>query len=249
MMAEAATEMTTVQYAGHELEALAEARNYYRWILQQFRPFLGRRILEFGAGSGTFASHLLTCDPESLWAFEPAPKLRPQLEARLGRHPAVRITAGTLIDLRDRLGDEQLDTIVSVNVLEHVLDDREALRVMRSLLGERSGHLLLYVPALPWLYNSLDRAFGHYRRYCKSELRAKVLDAGFEPIRCRYVHAVGMLGWWYTGVILRRRTFSRRAVGWYDRNIFPIAMALEHRLSPPFGQSLLVIARAAVAAG
>ncbi len=232
-----------VEYPGNELAAMAAAGNYYRWIFNQFRPFIGRRILEVGAGLGTFSSHLLDCQPDQLWLIEPAPNLVTHLQARFVSYTTVRVLQGDLLDAQEVLASNVVDTIISVNVLEHIEDDQSALQIMKELLSNK-GHLLLFVPALPCLYNSLDAAFGHHRRYRKQDLMHKLTAAGLLPIHSRYVNMIGMLGWWYSGAVRKQRNLSVSAVGFYDRYVIPATMALESRLSPPYGQSLLAIARA-----
>jgi hypothetical protein len=127
-------------------------------------------------------------------------------------------------------------------VLEHVeLDSALILAAHRAL--EPGGALLLFVPALPHLFGSLDEAFGHYRRYTKSSLRALLCDGGFDVIRLRYVNSIGVLSWLLTGRALRQRSISRSAIRFYDRGVIPWLAALEERWEPPIGQSIVAIAR------
>lgn len=229
-------------YAGTELEALAEARNYYRWIQREFQPFLGKRILEVGAGKGTFSSFILECQPQRLWLLEPTQRFISVLQRMFHSIPEVQVMPGSLERAQAVLKGEGLDTIVCVNVLEHIEDDGAALMIMRGLLEGDRGRLLLFVPALPFVYGSLDLAFGHVRRYRKADLLGKLARAGFEPVRCKYVNALGVLGWWYQGRILRNQTLSVSSVRWYDQYAIPLVATVERYVPFPFGQSLLVIA-------
>jgi SAM-dependent methyltransferase len=234
----------TAAYAGTEFEAMAEARNYYQWILRAFRPFMGHRVLEVGAGQGNFSCYLLECEPEELYLMEPTPHLALRLTDRFSSLPNVHVVQGTLKESEIALRHERLDTVVCVNVLEHIDNDLEALHLMQKLLRLANGRLLLFVPACPFLYNSLDRAYGHFRRYRKPELLRKLASAGFTPLRCQYVNALGLLSWWYVGSVRRRRTLDAASVRWYDRHIIPLVAGFEHYCRVPVGQSLLAVAAA-----
>jgi SAM-dependent methyltransferase len=230
---------TAFRYAGEELDALAGAVNYYRWIVRRFRPYLGERIVEAGAGIGTFAAHLRDAAPDArLTLVEPAANNFPHLAARYAADDRVRTVHGYLEDGGDAAS---ADTIVAVNVLEHVLDDRAFLAAARMLLAP-GGHVLLFVPALPALYGTLDEAFEHHRRYTRRGLADQLAGHGFRIERIAYRNLPGVLSWFAAGRILRRRTISVRQAKLYDRYVIPAVSAIERRWSPPFGPSLLAIA-------
>jgi hypothetical protein len=134
------------------------------------------------------------------------------------------------------------DSIVLVNVLEHIAEDQAFLDDAHAGLTP-AGTLLLLVPALPQIYGSLDQSFGHYRRYTKTSLASKLHVSGFEIIRLAYVNLLGIAGWFLTGRLLRRTTLRPHYVRWYDQWVIPWLSKLEERWQPPCGQSLLVIAR------
>jgi hypothetical protein len=133
------------------------------------------------------------------------------------------------------------DSIVLVNVLEHIAEDQAFLDDAHAALTP--GTLLLLVPALPRIYGSLDQAFGHYRRYTKTALASKLHVAGFGIIRLAYVNLLGIAGWFFTGRVLRRMTLQSRYVRWYDQWVIPWLSRLEERWEAPCGQSLIVIAQ------
>jgi hypothetical protein len=141
--------------------------------------------------------------------------------------------------------DRPWDAMVSINVLEHIEADERELGIYRTLLAEHQGFLCLFVPARPEIYSSLDRDFGHYRRYTRPGLATKLAQAGFEIIRLDYFNFVGYFAWWFSFGVLRRRKFRVADVHFFDRWIFPPVYWLESHVSaPPLGQSLLAIARA-----
>ena len=136
------------------------------------------------------------------------------------------------------LADERFDTIICLNVLEHVRDDGRSLAVMRALLRS-GGRLLLLVPALPAIYGTLDTALGHHRRYTPRELREKFSTAGLTMRHLEYFNLAGILGWWFTGRVLRRSLIPAASLALYDA-LVPL-FRLERLLPWRVGQSLIAI--------
>jgi SAM-dependent methyltransferase len=232
--------MTEFSYSGTELDALADARNYYEHIRQRFAPHLGARVVEVGAGIGTFSQYLLDSPGvRELVAIEPAVNNFPVLRDRFASDRRVTVRQGVLHDFADQLA---ADSLVAVNVLEHIEDDVSFLGDARRVLGD-AGTLLLFVPALQSIYGTLDEAFEHYRRYDRSLLHARLTEAGFVTVRMRYVNMPGIAAWYLAGRVMRRRTIDPRSVRLYDRFVVPVVSAVEAIIEPPAGQSLLAIAR------
>lgn len=233
-------EAPAFEYAGSELASLHEAENYYRWLLSHFQPFLGERVVEVGAGIGNFAELVLRHVPvKGMTLVEPAANLFPALRERFAQDSRVRLLNGRLESFAGTL---TADSVVMVNVLEHVEDDDSLLRAIRQVLLPR-GTLLLFVPALPWLFGSLDRAFEHFRRYTKAALAEKLRHAGFRIERLRYFNLPGVASWLLAGRILRRTTLRSNDVCLYDRLVVPWCSRLERVWEPPIGQSLVAVGR------
>jgi SAM-dependent methyltransferase len=227
-------------YSGYELDALQEARNYYSSITNAFRAYLGQRIVEVGAGTGTFANHLLNAAPGSwLTLIEPADNNFPILQRRFATNERVRLVKGYL---SDAIGTNQADAIVAVNVLEHV-DDHEGFVSQASEMLRDGGYLLIFVPALPVLFGSLDEQFEHYRRYTKSSLRNVLNRQGLGEVELRYTNLPGIASWFIAGRVLKKRTIGRREVQLYDRYIMPWVQRAEKIAPPPLGQSLIAVYR------
>lgn len=228
-------------YSGTELDALAAAPNYYQFIAREFAPHVGARVVEVGAGIGTFAEHLMRETAlRELVLVEPAVNNFPVLVERLGGRPAVRAIQGYL---DDRLDLRDMDSLVAVNVLEHTPDDVAVLRAARAVLRP-GGKALVFVPAVQGIFGSLDREFEHYRRYSKPMLRRAFADAGFRDVRLRHVNSLGVAAWFLAGRILEWRTIDARRAAFYDRWVVPWLMPLERTVEPPIGQSILAIATA-----
>ncbi len=225
-----------------EFAALDQARHYRARLLREFGPDLAGRVLEVGAGIGQVTAELRSHPGvREVVAVEPEPRFCARLRARL---PGQRVVCGTAAGLGE---DRQWDALLSVNVLEHIPDDAAELRTYHDLLAPRRGALCLFVPARPELYAPIDRDFGHFRRYTRPGLRARLEAAGFRVERLRYYNCAGYFAWWLNFRLLRRRHFDLAGVRFFDRMIFPWVHTLEHRLcAPPFGQSLLAVARPAL---
>lgn len=227
-------------YHGDELLATAHARRYNDWILGLIRPALGRVVVEVGAGQGNFTRELLRAGPERLVAIEPSSILLPLLRDATADEPRVDVRAGTLHPLPGDLR-EAADSVVYINVLEHIADDDAELATAIEALRP-GGHLVVFVPALPWLNARFDRAIGHHRRYRMDELRDRAADAGFEIETLRWFDLLGVATW-AIAVKLLHLQMRPGNVGFYDRFAVPVARLLDRLTGPPIGKSLVLIAR------
>ncbi|HEV2490935.1 MAG TPA: methyltransferase domain-containing protein [Candidatus Acidoferrales bacterium] len=226
----------TMEYTGTELEAMELARNYHRWIVDFFRPYIRGTVVEIGAGIGTVSELLAECSPSQLRCFEPATNLFPSLERRMRGRENVRVENSFYN------GVLHADAVVLINVLEHIEDDGAMLQTIRGSLIE-GGRMLLFVPAVPWIRGTLDEQFGHLRRYTKRQLSELVTASGYTIELLRYVNCPGVFAWFFTAKILRKPTISPRAAAFYDSRVIPLVRALEDRIAPPIGQSLILIAK------
>ncbi|MHB8419265.1 MAG: methyltransferase domain-containing protein [Myxococcales bacterium] len=221
------------------LQVMDQAPRYAEWLVSLMRPHLGRRVLEIGAGIGTITRQLL--DRELVVPLDVEPRYVRQLENAFRGVPHVRplCADASALDL-EALRAERFDTVILSNVLEHLPDDRGALRTFRRLLGP-GGRVLLVVPAHQGIYGSLDRAVGHHRRYGRRDLARLVAEAGFEVAALRAVNLPGIAGWVVNGRLLGRRRVPPLQLRLYDR-LAPLVAAVERRLEPPVGLSLFCVA-------
>lgn len=228
------------EYDLADLEMMREAMHYRRWMYGLIAPFIGRRVLEVGAGIGNYSEFLVGGD--ALTLLDSSTGCCEALRERFALRNDVHIVQMDICDpIVLTLKDSHFDTIICLDVLEHT-DDALALRHMNALLPE-SGILILKVPALQSLHGTIDRALGHHRRYRRRELLGILKRAGFLPDRCQYINLVGALGWWVNSHVLRRQAQSPIQVRLYDRFVVPLASRVEALWRPPFGQSLLAICR------
>lgn len=222
---------------------MAFAPNYHGWILDRFRPYLGRRVAEIGAGTGNFARLLLRERIDSLHLIEPSSAMFQHLPAVAQREPLGRVTLHNALFLAvaQQLKVAQIDSIVYVNVLEHIAEDERELAGMNEVLP-RGGRIFIFVPALPFLFGSHDSAVGHVRRYRRRELAAKCRNAGFTVLHIGYLDIVGIIPWWIKYRLLRSTRMEAGAVRLYDGAVVPIVSRLERWLPPPIGKNLVLVA-------
>ena len=231
-------------YAGKDLEAMSFAVNYHRWILSIFEPYLGSRVVEVGAGTGSFSELLLERRLKSLALVEPSKAMYQQLCQRVRElRPSVAVKAYN--DVFERVATaiqsaERPDSIIYVNVLEHIADDVRELNVINKTL-DAGGRIFIFVPALRWLHGSFDRQINHFRRYTRTELEKKCVASGFRVITSRYFDLFGVLPWWVKYKVLQSNNMEPGAVRFYDQRVVPIARTLESTVSPPLGKNVLLI--------
>lgn len=218
------------------LERVSQARAYNRWMFDRLRPWVGRRVLEIGAGIGNLSVFL--ADRERAVLSDTEPHYLDRLRERFAGRSNMAVVELELPNADRTLAVERFDTVVCLNVLEHIADDAASLRAIRALLGP-GARLVVLVPALPALYGSLDEALGHHRRYTRRELAFKLEDAGFRLARLEYFNLAGIPGWWFAGRVLRRRLLPVGALRWYDA-LVPL-FRFERLLPWRIGQSLIAV--------
>lgn len=220
---------------GETLRRMEEAANYNRWLVERGLEHVGRRVLDAGAGIGTFTAEV--ADGRDVVALEPDPAFVPALRARFADAANVTVRDCPVEELDDEAG---FDTILCFNVLEHIAADEAVLTRFASLLRP-GGSLLLLVPAHPAAYGRIDDILGHERRYAKRELAQKLEFAGLEVARLRHVNPVGIAGWFVTSRLLRATQVPSGPLRLYDR-LVPVLRLID-RLPVPFGLSLWAVAR------
>lgn len=231
-------------YESEELATLIAARRYQEWIAEQFRPYIRGTVMEVGAGIGTMAQKW-KAQAQRMLLIEPADNLYPLLKTQFADNPRVQVCHGTLDDVVSRAdgpGAGSLDSVVMINVLEHIEQDEATLRKIYRLLAPQ-GYLMVFVPAMPSLYGSLDRHFGHFRRYTKSGLTDVCQRAGFKTVRQTYFDFLGALPWWFVNRVLCSKRMNPTLAGLYDRYVVPVGRWLEQRVPAPFGKNLLYVGR------
>jgi SAM-dependent methyltransferase len=228
------------QAGAETLEIMQAAPNYNRWQFSRIARYLGRRICEVGAGIGNLSRHLLDSGPELLVLTDTDPYYRETLQNRFAGSPEVVVDQLTLPDesVGDRFRPYELDTVVALNVLEHIADDVGALRCIAGMLRP-GGRAVVLVPALQGLFGSLDHELGHVRRYTRSSLSRRMVEAGLQVERVFYFNLVGTIGWWINARVRKVPRIPVEQLRYFD-TLVPL-LRLEDRVPLPFGQSVIAI--------
>lgn len=211
-----------------------------RWLLDEVKDDLGSRVLEVGCGHGNLISLLLNrelvvgtdFDADSVQSVRN--RFRNHANVRALVFDATRPPPTELIDC-------QVDTVISLNVLEHIERDDLAVSNMVKLFAG-NGTLIIIVPAHMCFYGTMDGSIGHFRRYTKAMMQALLAQAGAEVTRQFYHNVFGALGWWFSGCVLRCKTPPAGQLSLFNR-LVPLLAFGERLLRPPFGLTLVTVAR------
>jgi SAM-dependent methyltransferase len=229
----------STDYTVADQERMKLAGQYFQWQHRLAHSQLGSRVLEVGCGLGNFTR--LLADRELIVAIDADLACIDGLRQALpDRNNLITLHMDIMNPSALILKKYFLDTIVCLNVLEHIADDRRTLANMHQILVT-AGKVVLIVPAFQSLYGPIDSKLGHYRRYTKKTLRLLAKSVGFETIVVRYINSVGCLGWWLNAHILRRTEQSEFQIKLFDRFVVPFLSRIEHRIEPPFGQSIFAV--------
>lgn len=222
----------------HSLDLLSDTYNYNHWLYSLIRPHMGDHVLEIGSGCGNITRFML--DVESLVCLEPLEYFVDVLNQIASVHSNIQIRKGIAENMA-ALHERAFDTMVCLNVLEHIEDDQKALEEMYAALAP-GGKLLLFIPACQWAFGDMDTELKHFRRYSKGGLKDQLLDANFNVLQCKYVNFVGVFGWWWAGRIQGEKVIDPAKARLVDK-LVPYLSAVERLIPPPCGQSVLAIAQ------
>jgi len=224
-------------YVGQELDLFARAANWKTYFGAAIAPFVRGDVLEVGAGIGQTTRHLCDGRQRSWTCLEPDPTLADRLERdadvrSLSPRPSIHI--GTTASL----GNERwFDTILYIDVLEHIEHDRAELERAASLLTQ-NGALIVLSPAFQFLFSDFDRSVGHFRRYTASTLDA-VIPTGLQRVRLQYLDSVGFLASLANRALLRQSMPTARQIRLWDGRMVPVSRLLDPVLSRLFGRSVI----------
>lgn len=232
------TETAQHDEVGHAiLEELSPAKNIHRWYADVIRPHLGDRVLEIGSGVGNISRELT--DIPDLTLSDVSPEYRELLAKEFAnRYPILEMDLERSDDWA-RI-EKPFNSIVALNVLEHVEQDQLALSHAFGALSP-GGTLCLLVPQHPKLMSKLDRELGHFRRYTRSELEQKLVQAGFVVESIRNFNAVGIPGWYLFNTVLGRTSFGTINLAIFN-TLVPLFRLMEAIIPLP-GLSVVAIAR------
>ncbi len=224
-----------------DLMVLQEAVHYREWLYAVIEPYVGQRVLEIGAGIGNYTEQLGS--REKIWATDFDPVFVEYLEKRFADRPEIQ---SSLLDLnkitqahRKTFSSDGVDTILALNVLEHTADDTNAVRAMKDCLAP-GGRLVMILPALEGLFNRLDQAYDHYRRYDRGTLWRLEKSSGLELEKAQYFNLLGTFGWWLNGKMRQKQNLPGAQTRLFN-TLTPLLRKLESVIPVPVGLSLLAV--------
>jgi glycosyltransferase involved in cell wall biosynthesis/phospholipid N-methyltransferase len=192
-------------HGGEILLRLNRAPRFTGWMADAIRPYVGNRVLEIGAGIGNMTMHLL---PRTVyWATDINPAYLDSLERLKINRPYLHVARVDGTDSNSFPVGESFNTVICLNVVEHLADDHEALRNIWNVL-EPGGRAIVLVPNGPKLFGTLDEVLGHCRRYTEDQLIRTGEAAGFHAEKLLKFNRPGVPAWWLNGQVLRRTTFG-----------------------------------------
>jgi len=223
------------------LRIMEGAGKYNQWLFSQCKNHIGKRVIEVGAGVGNITKYLV--NKELVLATDVIKFYLDELKTNFQGYRNVEVQK---LDLLDKSVPSRLrrayrpDSILLLNVIEHVEDATLDLQNINRLL-EKGGKFIILVPAHSFLFSKMDKNLGHYRRYSKKNLALLLTKAGFEIEEMRYLNFIGACGWFVNGKILRKKLIPSRQLRVFD--FLVNVLSIEKIISPPFGLSVLAIAK------
>lgn len=231
--------MKDYSYIGSELELFSQAynwKNYYGSLIQRY---LQGKVLEVGAGIGATTEFLCKGHQEQWLCLEPDPILAEKIELKIsvGRiPPCCQSRVGTSADLSP---NDRFDTIIYLDVLEHIKDDRSEVKTVMQHLSI-GGHLVVLAPAHQWLFTPFDTAIGHYRRYNKKSLTSAIPNS-LDCIKLIYLDSVGLIASLGNRIVLKSKTPTKQQIRLWDKVMVPLSKSIDPILQYSLGKSILGI--------
>ena len=230
------------KYVGSELELFAGATHWKNYFGERLTPFIGQRVLEVGAGLGG-TTRVLCTGRHDIWVcLEPDDSLIASLKSSVasGELPACCEPVSGMLP-NPLVERSSFDTVLYIDVLEHIETDREELETALSYL-RRGGNLIVLSPAHNWLFSPFDAALGHFRRYSKKSL-SNLTPAGSELIRIEYLDSVGLFASLANRLFLKQQQPTIKQVHFWDRRMVPISRRVDPVLGRKVGKSILAVWR------
>jgi glycosyltransferase involved in cell wall biosynthesis len=201
------------------LHALSTAPRFNRWMADTIKPYAGTKLMEIGAGMGNLTRQL--CPRKALYiATDVNPEYLEHLRNMFQHRPAVQVCALDASHPAEFAAFERkVDTVICLNVLEHIENDAGTLASIRTVL-EPNGRLILLVPNDPRAFGTLDKSLGHYRRYTPGTLAPLLTAAGYDIENILSFNRISMPGWRFVGQVLQSKTVSPVGLRLFDRLVW-----------------------------
>jgi 2-polyprenyl-3-methyl-5-hydroxy-6-metoxy-1,4-benzoquinol methylase len=225
------------------LDAISRADTFNRWQFDALNRSAQGQILEIGSGTGNISALLLE-NHSHVSLSDLRPEYCHLLQSKFSNNPHFKGVYELDLSINDfdlKYAEllEKFDTVIASNVIEHISPDTLAVRNAKALL-RNGGRLIVLVPAGQWLYNSLDKELGHYKRYSKKKLKALLESAGLIVMNTRYFNAAAILGWWISGKVLKEKTVSASKMNLFNR-LTPFFKITDWFIAPLVGISVISV--------
>lgn len=225
------------KYSGEELVLFQHAKRWKKYFSKQIKPHIKGKVLEAGAGSGNNTAILNDGSAPAWLLLEPDKHMAALLERDVQQknYPSnCRAKNGTIYDI-----EHIFDTIIYIDVLEHIEADAEEMKRAASLLN-KGGRIIVLSPAFQSLYSPFDKAIGHYRRYNKRMLN-EITPSGVNMISCRYYDSIGYFASLMNKLILKQKMPGMSQVLFWDRCMVPVSTITDKLFFHKFGKSIIAV--------
>lgn len=236
--------MKPFKYQGEELDLFSLAVNWKQYWAALVSPYINGRVLEVGAGEGNNSRLVQSyCQGRfSGWTcLEPDSILMDRLKQTFTGEQSsttVDFVQGTITDLS---ADPGYDTVLYIDVLEHIADDVTEIATAAELLNE-NGYMIVLSPAHNFLYTEFDRGIGHFRRYTVNSL-IDLTPESLKPVRSRYVDSAGMIVSLANRLLLRQSLPTTTQIKIWDNIFIPVSRVLDVLSFGKLGKSVIVVWR------
>lgn len=231
--------MSNDNYLGKELDLFSNAKNWKNYWKKEIYPYLGFNILDVGSGIGSNLE-LLWKNSSEWVCLEPDPKFLSKINNvrnKINAKNSVKILNGDLNSLK--VPKESFDTIIYIDVLEHILEDKKELKRATFFL-KPGGHLIILSPAFQFLYSPFDKAIGHYRRYTIKSLM-DISPLNCQIVKSNYLDSIGCLASLVNKLFLRSSIPSISQINFWDKKIIPLSYFFDKLFLNSFGRSLYFV--------
>lgn len=231
--------MNNYTYIGKELDLFSEAQNWKAYWLKTIQNFVKGKVLEVGAGIGNNTKLIADLGDISITCLEPDPVVAKQLEETLKKFNLLGKCNIKSVSTIDLLNESNYNTILYIDVLEHIKNEAEELDRASSLIA-RGGYLIVLSPAFNWIYSPFDKSIGHYRRYNRSMLR-KTAPKNLKEIKVQYLDSIGVIASIVNKLLLKQSLPSMKQIKLWDRWFIKVSRYTDVLLCHSFGKTIIGI--------
>jgi phospholipid N-methyltransferase len=228
-------------YLDENLTIMAKSSNFIDWLYDEIKPYLCGTILEVGSGIGIYSRKIVSnFKMNTIILSDVNPIYVNNLKKTFSDTPNINVIKLDLERKSDYKHLKNINSVIALNVLEHVHNDVASLNYIYNILSYK-GKLIIIVPANKFLYNSIDKSVGHYRRYNIKDLKTKILMTKFKPKEIHYLNFISIFGWYLNGNIFKKKIVNEHAMQIFNQLVPFLRTFEKYILRKKIGISLLVV--------